>query len=162
MTSDARSSKLEVTLRDMVRADLSQVQALERRIFTDAWPMSAFEDVLDDQNWHGVAAEMEGCIIAYACVLTVAQEAHLANLAVDPAYRRKSVAKELLDHILRLAAESGCELVLLEVRPSNKGARKFYEQAGFVELYQRPDYYKKPVEDAVIMTLHLKERQEQE
>jgi ribosomal-protein-alanine N-acetyltransferase len=146
----------------MVRADLSEVQALERRTFTDAWPISSFEDVLNGQNWHGVVAEMEGRIVAYACALIVAQEAHLANLAVDPAYRRKSVAKVLLDHILRLAAASGCELVLLEVRPSNKGARKFYEQAGFVELYQRPDYYKKPVEDAVIMTLHLRERQGQE
>ncbi|MBD3258944.1 ribosomal-protein-alanine N-acetyltransferase, partial [candidate division GN15 bacterium] len=93
--------------------------------------------------------------IGYACYVFISDEAHLANIAVVPAYRRKSVAKQLLDRILQLAQEAGCRLILLEVRASNNAARRFYEKAGFTELYQRPRYYRHPVEDAVVMLLPL-------
>lgn len=156
MTSaKSEKSKLRPVLREMLESDLSLILALERQIFSDAWPRSAFEDILSDENWHATVAISDDVIIGYACILIVAGELHLANLAVDPLWRRKSVAKGLLDHILQQAEQGACDSVILEVRPSNAAAKKFYEQAGFIDLYRRPNYYQQPLEDALVMIKHL-------
>ena len=79
----------------------------------------------------------------------------MTNLAVAPPYRRKSVARQLLAYILRLAGERYCESIFLEVRASNRAAREFYEKAGFGVIDRSPGYYNKPVEDAYIMARRL-------
>ena len=47
--------------------------------------------------------------------------------------------------------------ITLEVRASNAAARSVYAKMGFNDVGVRPGYYEKPAEDAVIMTLYLKE-----
>jgi ribosomal-protein-alanine N-acetyltransferase len=83
----------------------------------------------------------------------------MTNLAVDPAHRRKSVAKELLGYILGLARRRDCELMLLEVRSSNEIARQFYEAEGFVTVEQSPSYYDDPTEDALVMMRRIRAQQ---
>jgi ribosomal-protein-alanine acetyltransferase len=137
----------------MTSADLKPVVLLERKIFPDAWPESAFRDILEDNDWSAVVAEYKGKIIGYGIFMIVLDESHLANIAVDKPFRRKSVAKHLLEHILRVVQDRKCEIILLEVRISNRGARAFYERFGFKELYRRKKYYRDPVEDALVMSL---------
>ena len=155
MKSLEKNSKLKFTLRDMTAADLKLVVALERKIFPDAWPESAFQEILEDDDWSAVVAEYEGKIIGYAFFLIVLNESHLANIAVVEPFRRKSVAKHLLEHILRVVQEKKCEIILLEVRVSNREARAFYGRFGFKELYRRKKYYRDPGEDALVMALAL-------
>jgi len=155
LISDKRNSKVAVTMRVMEEADLPVVVGIEREIFPDPWPLSAFAEQLADNSWHTLVAESDGGIIGYACCLLAAGECHLANIAVHPAWRRKSVAKQLLDHILKVAGEGGCHTVLLEVRPSNEEAIAFYRRFGFEKLYQRPRYYSRPKEDALVMVRGL-------
>ena len=81
----------------------------------------------------------------------------MTNLAVADSYRRKSVASRLLEYILDIARNKGCEHILLEVRPQNKDAIAFYENAGFKLLYCRPNYYRNPVEDALVMVYYFNE-----
>lgn len=142
-------------MRDMTSTDLKPVLVLERKIFPDAWPESAFREILEDADWSAVVAEYKGKIIGYAIYLIVLNESHLANIAVDEPFRRKSVAKHLLEHILKVVQEKKCEVILLEVRVSNREARAFYERFGFKELYRRKKYYREPVEDALVMARAL-------
>ena len=58
---------------------------------------------------------------------------------------------------IKAAKENGLCLLTLEVRKSNMPARCLYEGFGFEALGERKDYYKKPTENAVIMTLMLGE-----
>lgn len=46
---------------------------------------------------------------------------------------------------------NGVTCISLEVRPSNSGARRFYEEAGFVEVGLRPGYYRDTKEDGIMM-----------
>ena len=73
-------------------------------------------------------------------------EFEILNLAVDPACRRQGIAKALLDHQL---ARGGVHF--LEVRESNRAARKLYEYKGFVVIGTRRDYYSNPEESAIVM-----------
>jgi ribosomal-protein-alanine N-acetyltransferase len=135
----------------MTNADIPAVAEMEKAVFSDPWPRSAFIDVVTAAGWGGLVAEIDGVIIGYACYLVVDVEAHLTNIAVAPEHRRKSVARHLLSRILSIADGRGCEFILLEVRPSNHEALAFYRKYGFKVLYQRPNYYRRPVEDAIVM-----------
>jgi len=157
MTSEPQETINGILIRPMVEADLAQVMDLEREIFPDPWPKSAFEEQFENSDWGSLVAESGGVITGYACFMVAGEEAHLTNIAVAKAFRRKSVAKRLLEPILEVVKEKGCEFILLEVRPSNTGAIAFYERSGFRELYKRPRYYRSPQEDALVMVRYLDE-----
>ncbi len=154
------NSKLEVRIREMAKADLPQVVLLEKQIFPDPWPQSAFLEQITDGGWGAIVAEADDRIIGYACYFISDGECHLTNIAVDPACRRKSVARKLLKAILGIVQESGCEYLLLEVRPSNVEARAFYERFGFTLLNRKSNYYRHPVEDALVLVRCFKDGKE--
>ena len=65
----------------------------------------------------------------------------------------------LVSAAAELARTEGLSLLTLEVRESNAPALALYKKQGFEILGKRPGYYEQPREDAVIMTLYLKEAQ---
>lgn len=77
-------------------------------------------------------------------------ETELLNLAVAPRFRRHGVARKLVESLL---AESP-GVVYLEVRESNRAARKFYNHMGFQEVSWRSEYYQDPPEAAIVMKFH--------
>lgn len=156
MISDGvHNSVQRITYRAMTEPDILAVVALEKAVFPDPWPRSAFVDVVTAPGWGGLVAEIDGTVVGYACYLIVDVEAHLTNIAVAPEHRRKSVARHLLERILSVADGQLCEFILLEVRPSNHEALAFYRKHGFKVLYQRPNYYRRPVEDAIVMVKYF-------
>jgi ribosomal-protein-alanine N-acetyltransferase len=136
----------------MTTADLVRIDTLEQQIIPDSWPRESFEDHLEELRAGGVVALSGDIIVGYACYSNSEGQLHLTNLAVDPSYRRKSVANGLLDHILGLAREQECELIFLEVRTSNEMARQFYESTGFSVIDTCDGYYDDPAEDALVMS----------
>lgn len=144
-----------ITIRSMQKDDLPVVVEMEIAIFPDPWPQSSFLEQLDEDNWESIIAECDGRIIGYACFMFVAGEAHLTNIATAQSYRRKSVAHRLLDYIFEYVQARDCEQLLLEVRPSNIEARAFYKKHGFRFLYERPNYYQRPVENAEVLVYYF-------
>ena len=59
-------------------------------------------------------------------------EAHLRMLGVDPAFRRRGVARALMAAVLALAEERGRTRVTLETTPAMLAAQRMYESLGFV------------------------------
>lgn len=76
-------------------------------------------------------------------------ETEILNLAVAPAWRRRGVARALLDEVLREASGQ----IFLEVRESNTAARQLYRAVGFQEIGIRRNYYHEPSEAAIVMRL---------
>jgi len=144
------------TIRPMRFSDLPEVARLENDIFSDPWPLDAFEEYLDSLDGIGWVVTVQSRIVGYACCGLDTGILHVTNLAVVPAYRRKSVAKRLMDCILTLARERECELVYLEVRITNEAARRFYEALEFETVDRKISYYEHPAEDALIMVRRLK------
>ena len=66
-------------------------------------------------------------------------DAELQRIAVDPAYRRRGLASELLAAVETRVAADGATRLLLEVREDNATAAAFYESRGFEELGRRRD-----------------------
>ncbi|MFW9890223.1 MAG: GNAT family N-acetyltransferase [Candidatus Thorarchaeota archaeon] len=83
----------------------------------------------------------------------------LIGLGVNPDYRRKGVARELVQTLIhdvsKHYSEHGHKLrvIYLFMEKSNEVGRAFYESIGFMEIADVPDLY--PHDDAAIWTLHL-------
>lgn len=135
----------------MTEEDLKAVLALEKELFTDPWPLSAFLDDLISEYSHPFVVQMDNEIAGYVILWIGVDEGHLTNIAVAKKYQRKSIAKRLLSYIFRFAAESGLTQIILEVRPSNTPAIFLYESFGFTRLGVRKRYYQNPVEDCLVM-----------
>lgn len=67
--------------------------------------------------------------------------AHLNLLAVEPAHRRRGIARRLLTWLEESALTAGTYLVGLELRAGNEAAREFYRALGYRESGRVPGYY---------------------
>lgn len=135
-------------IRAATSADLPAIAALERAVFSDAWPLGSFRAEL---NGVALVAVYETDVVGYAFARAAADEGELRNLAVHPEHQRRGVGMRLTAAALDALAAAGARTVYLEVRPSNRAAREFYRQLGFVEVGRRAHYYRRPAEDAVIL-----------
>jgi [ribosomal protein S18]-alanine N-acetyltransferase len=132
-------------IRRMTREDLPLVAAIQA-----ASPEAAQwspPDYLGFETWVAVA---EGAVAGFLSLReTAPDESEILNLAVQPSFRRRGLARQLLARAL--SGRSG--EVYLEVRESNADARSFYSSAGFSPAGKRPNYYKSPTETAIVMKL---------
>ena len=96
--------------------------------------------------------EADKKLIGYIGIKAVIDEGYITNIAVFPEFRRRGVAKALLNKVFEFAKEKGLSFVSLEVRPSNTEAISLYEKTGFKEEGRRKNFYRLPLEDALIMT----------
>jgi len=131
---------------------LDQIVSIERASFSDPWTRGMFESELDVQaRGYARGAMRRRNLIGYLFAVVIPDEAHIGNLAVHPAERRTGIAQLLLDQLLGDAAEAGVRRVTLEVRASNQTARNFYYKNKFIDIAIRKNYYRSPVEDAIVM-----------
>jgi [ribosomal protein S18]-alanine N-acetyltransferase len=79
-------------------------------------------------------------------------EVHIITIAVRQSHQRQGIGEHLLISSIDLAMQLHAEVVTLEVRPSNTGARALYQKYGFKEEGLRRRYYSDNNEDAIIMT----------
>ena len=136
-------------IRPIAYSDLPKVLAIERRSFPTPWSLAMF--VLELSKPTGICltrlagAQMQGYLIC----ARYDQAWHLMNIAVDPALRRRGVARALIDAMIERAGVDAN--FTLEVRVSNTGAIALYESYGFRSVGTRRRYYADTGEDALIM-----------
>lgn len=151
-----------VVVRPAVRGDLTRVHDIERAAFSDPWSLQSFSELLANPRVLFAVAERAASpvghsaqVIGYVVAWFVVDEAEVANVAVSPDARGQGVGARLLDEALHAAREHGAASVYLEVRDSNAAARALYASRGFVQIGRRRRYYRRPVEDALVMRREL-------
>ena len=85
----------------------------------------------------------------------VLDEAEILEVAVSEDLRRNGIASELMDEVFVWCGKNGIAQIFLEVRESNFAARSYYKKYGFVEDGVRKNYYRDPIENAVLMSKKL-------
>jgi ribosomal-protein-alanine N-acetyltransferase len=145
-----------VITRPATDRDVDRVSAIERMSFSDPWSRGSFDRLVDDDRVHfAVACDAAGAVVGYVVAWFVMDEGEIADLAVAPEARKLGVGKLLLGSALRAARARGASAIYLEVRESNEPARRLYASHGFTEIGRRRRYYRKPVEDALVLRLVL-------
>ena len=140
-----------MTIRNATTEDIPAIAALERSCFSDPWP----EDFIARRLDKILAAGEDGVFLGYAALSSVLDEGSLDSIAVAPQYRRRGTADALLDAMVRRGREKELAFITLEVRAGNAAAIALYEKHGFAPVGRRTNYYERPREDAILMTLVL-------
>lgn len=144
------------TVVPMKNIHLDQVEEIERLCFPDPWSRRLLDETLENAQMTNLAAvDGGGQVLGYASMQAVLDEGYLYNIAVRPDCRRQGVGGALLEALHRSAAEKNLAFLSLEVRRSNLGAQALYAQYGYRTAGVRKNYYERPKEDAIIMTLEF-------
>ncbi|MGA9532163.1 MAG: GNAT family N-acetyltransferase [Anaerolineales bacterium] len=64
----------------------------------------------------------------------------LANVAVDPAFRRRGIAMRMVQACLEMAGDHHVDEIVLQVGSDNKGAKALYRKLGFTEWTTRTEW----------------------
>jgi len=147
-----------VTIEAALEIDLPTIAELEKTAFSDPWSYASFESVLaEPAAFFAVARENASeRIVGYVVAWFVADEGEIANLAVREPTRRRGIGSALLDGAIAEGVRRGAQNLYLEVRESNDAARGLYASRGFEEIGRRKQYYRHPVEDAVVLRRVMK------
>ena len=139
----------------VAQGDIPAVAALERECFSSPWSEDALRDTMNSNDNIFLVAKEEGVVCGYVGCYYVIDEGYITNVAVSERFRRRGVARALINELICLAESAGLSFVTLEVRSLNSAARKLYEGLGFKEVGCRPHFYENPTDDAILMTCYI-------
>ncbi len=145
----------EISIRPAVPDDLSSIFQIDQLSSSLPWTERSylFELTQNQAARVWVAVNEEQRQIGFLVLWLIIDEAHIANIAVDPESRRQGAARRLMILGLTRAWAEGARVSFLEVRFGNTPARELYRSLGYHETGIRPRYYRDTHEDAVLMTL---------
>jgi ribosomal-protein-alanine N-acetyltransferase len=129
--------------------------AIERSSYRIPWSVNFFRQELQVACARSILVESDGVIIGYVLFWLLPGAIDIHNVAVHIDYRRRGIARMLLDRVVAEARVHCIPRVLLEVRRSNLPAQKLYEGMGFVTTGVRKGYYSDNGEDALAMEFVL-------
>ena len=143
----------DLIIRKAEAKDVLAIEEIEKQCFTVPWSYeSLYQDIVENKLAFYIVAELAaGQICGYVGIWKIFDEGHITNVAVEPEYRRKHIARAMLEALMEVTAEAGIERYTLEVRASNEPAIRLYEGLGFKSEGIRPGYYEDNGEDAIIM-----------
>ena len=143
-----------IDLRPLTLGDLGEIERIERTAYPTPWSRSMFAGEIAKQSsicLGAVDTDEHERLVGYLIISRYADAWHIMNVAVDPDYRRRGIATQLLTRLFELTANDDRRGYTLEVRVSNGDAIRLYEGLGFVARGIRRGYYTDNREDALIM-----------
>jgi [ribosomal protein S18]-alanine N-acetyltransferase len=128
-----------MSVRDLNASDIPQLMALDAATNSHPWDISHWQHSLKADVCLGMDGDTG--IEAFAVAMKMVDEAELLLIAVQPKLQGKGLGQVIFNALTEKLANSGAQSLFLEVRESNRQARRFYESAGFAETGIRPAYY---------------------
>lgn len=131
-----------IAIRPVRGADLLRIAEIESAAFADPWPVDLLAAELVHPQAILLAASRGGPATGYIAIRHAVGEAEILRVAVDPAERRRGLARALVETGLARLRQEGVEICHLEVRVDNLGAIALYESLGFAQTGRRRGYYR--------------------
>jgi ribosomal-protein-alanine N-acetyltransferase len=149
----------ETLIRPLILVDVPHVLAILQESPEAAnWSERSIIQIISDGSPAWVAEEA-GKVCGFLIGRIVADEFEILNVAVASRSRRKGIGSKLVAAALEFATRSRIQHVFLEARASNTSAIALYANHGFAQCGKRVQYYRDPVEDALLLSMavdHLK------
>ncbi|MGB9233513.1 MAG: ribosomal protein S18-alanine N-acetyltransferase [Terriglobales bacterium] len=144
---------MPLSIRDAVADDLPAILVIEQASPSAAhWSVEQYQSRLGEAVV--IVADEDARICGFLCARVVAGEWEVENVVVDGRFRRRGLGAALMRAVFKKWEAAGGTAVYLEVRESNAAARALYKKCGLGEVGRRRQYYKDPVEDAVLYARH--------
>ena len=142
-----------IEFRKLKLRDLNRIEEIERTSYPTPWSRSMFAGELAKPSsicLGAIDGEREE-LVGYLIISRYVDAWHVMNIAVAPEYRRKGIARRLMERLFEVTARDARRGYTLEVRVSNEAAIRLYEELGFRARGVRRGYYTDNREDALIM-----------
>lgn len=136
---------------EMNGSHVAQVAELEKLCFSDPWSEKSVASELNNPLSYWLVAVQDGRVVGYVGSQSVLDGADMMNIAVSPEIRRRGIAHELVGRLVAGLQQRQVRSLALEVRASNEAAKALYAKLGFTQVGRRPNYYRNPKEDALIL-----------
>lgn len=152
-------------IRQMEPHDIHTVMMLDRLVFADPWPESAYTQeiyfnplayyfVLELthplQHWRWPWKPRSTTLIGFAGMRVEQTRGHISTLAVHQDWRGMGFGELLLISALQQTMTMKASAVMLEVRPTNATARNLYAKYHFIPIGRHTRYYQDG-EDALLL-----------
>ena len=134
----------------MAAADLRAIAALEGAEFS-AWSEALIGAELGRCDGAALVVCDGAAVVGWGCCRHNSFEAELMKITVLPSLRCRGLGSVLLESFFCFYRQHNIEVMYLEVRSLNHGARTFYLGHGFTEVGRRINYYRQPSDDALIL-----------
>lgn len=120
---------------------------------TSPWTLEQIASSMSSQDEEYYLAYEGQELVGFLAVQTVLDEMEILQIAVKADFQRLGIASQLMAAVMDWDGD-----IFLEVRESNSAAQALYTRQHFTKIGKRKDYYRNPVEDAVIMKRERDER----
>ena len=144
-----------IEIKTMTEAHVPQIAEMEKLCFSDPWSEKSVASELNNRLSLWLVALDGDTVAGYVGSQSVLDEADMMNIAVHPDYRRQGIGRDLVLALAEALQKKGIRGLMLEVRQSNAPAIALYEQLGFQQVGLRPNYYRNPKENALILRKEL-------
>jgi [ribosomal protein S18]-alanine N-acetyltransferase len=142
-----------IEFRKLKLRDLTAIEEIERSSYPTPWSRSMFAGELAKPSsicLGAIDSENEE-LVGYLIISRYVDAWHVMNIAVAPEYRRRGIARSLMERLFVVTTRDARRGYTLEVRVSNEAAIRLYEELGFKTRGIRRGYYTDNREDALIM-----------
>ncbi len=152
-------------IRRMEPLDIHAVMMLDRVVFSDPWPESAYTQEIyfnplacyfvlelagSLPHWRWPWKPRNNSLIGFAGMRVEQTRGHISTLAIHPDWQGLGFGELLLITTLEQTIAMEASAVMLEVRPSNARARNLYGKYHFVPVGRHTRYYQDG-EDALLL-----------
>lgn len=150
MYSDPKQ-EVRVHVRWMIRRDMPEVLAIERRSFEFPWLEDDFVRCLRQRNCIGMVAEYEERVVGFMIYELQKARIHVLNFAVASDYRRLGVGSQMIAKLIGKLSPQRRSRLILAIRETNLAAQLFFRENGFRAVSVLHSYYADTPEDAYMM-----------
>ena len=142
-----------IEFRKLKLRDLNAIEEIERTSYPTPWSRSMFAGELAKPSsiCLGAVEADKDELVGYLIISRYVDAWHVMNIAVAEEYRRRGIARSLMERLFEVTARDARRGYTLEVRVSNEAAIRLYEELGFKTRGIRRGYYTDNREDALIM-----------
>ena len=140
-----------IAIQVMDESHVTRVVELEKLCLSAPWSENSIRYELTNPLSLWLVAVEDGKLLGYVGSQSVMGEADMMNVAVDPESRRRGIGRRLVEDLVQALKDRQVNSLTLEVRASNEPAKALYGQLGFLQVGRRPNYYRNPKEDALIL-----------
>jgi ribosomal-protein-alanine N-acetyltransferase len=136
----------EIFVRRAEVADCDTLSDVHTSGFRRGWSGAEFEALLVQPGVHALLAHYKNSFgsrrpAGFCLYRLIRDEAEILSIAVLHEFRRRGVARMLLEEALRHVYREGARTIHLEVEDANEAAINLYRRMEFFESGQRPGYY---------------------
>ena len=129
--------------------DIPRINELGSLLEENFSKVYSISEMLEDKYSKIYVYEMDDMIVGFIIATDLKETCDILSLIVDPEYRNKKVATNLIDYLISELDEN-LKLITLEVRANNTAAIHLYDKFGFEVVNVRKKYYSNG-DDAYLM-----------